>query len=109
AECQRNWLKSGSLKQQVDYWVSQLAGAAKLSLPADHPRPTVRTYRGAHLNFTLSSDLTTKLRDLSQAEGVTLFMTLLAAFKVLLFATRVNATLLSAYQSPVAIQLKLKS
>ena len=85
AEWQRNWLKSGSLKHQVDYWVSQLAGAAKLSLPADHPRPTVRTSRGAHLNFTLSSDLTTKLRDLSQAEGVTLFMTLLAAFKVLLF------------------------
>jgi len=85
AEWQRNWLQGGSLTQQLDYWVSQLAGAAKLSLPTDHPRPTVRTYRGAHLRFTLSSDLTSKLKELSQAEGVTLFMTLLAAFKVLLF------------------------
>jgi amino acid adenylation domain-containing protein len=85
AEWQRNWLQGESLDQQLTYWVSQLAGAAKLTLPADHARPTVRSYRGAHHSFTLSTDLTRKINELSKAEGVTIFMTLLAAFKVLLF------------------------
>ncbi|HEX6719581.1 MAG TPA: amino acid adenylation domain-containing protein [Pyrinomonadaceae bacterium] len=85
SEWQRDWLKNGYLQEQVDYWVSRLKGAAKLNLPTDHPRPVIHSYRGAHLSFKLSSNLTRKLNELSKAEGVTLFMTLLAAFKVLLF------------------------
>jgi aspartate racemase len=81
---QRDWLQNGFLQQQVDYWVSQLAGAPKLRLPIDHVRPTVRSHRGAHLSFKLGSELTRKLTELSKTEGATLFMTLLAAFKVLL-------------------------
>ena len=80
AEWQRNWLQGDALKEQVAYWVSKLSGAAKLDLPADHVRPKVRTYRGGHLSFTLSVDLTDKLKKLGNAEGATLFMTLLAAF-----------------------------
>jgi aspartate racemase len=82
---QRNWLQNGFLREQVDYWVSQLAGAPKLSLPTDRVRPTVQSHRGAHLSFKLGSDLTRKLTELSRTEGATLFMTLLASFKVLLF------------------------
>jgi amino acid adenylation domain-containing protein len=85
AEWQRNRLQGESLKQQVAYWASQLTGAAKLNLPADHVRPTVRTSRGAHLAFNLGRDISKRLKDLSTAEGVTPFMILLAAFKVLLF------------------------
>ena len=85
AAWQRNWLQNGSLKEQVDYWASHLAGAAKLSLPTDRVRPTVHSHRGAHLSFQLKSELARKLAELSRAEGATLFMTLLSAFKVLLF------------------------
>jgi aspartate racemase len=85
AEWQRNWLQGESLKQQVAYWISQLAGAAKLNLATDHVRPTLRTYRGAQLSFNLASELKSELKELSKAEGATLFMTLLAAFQVLLF------------------------
>src|SRR5689334_16109711 len=55
AEWQRKWLEGESLKQQVAYWTSQLAGAAKLDLPADHARPALRTFRGAHLGFSLGT------------------------------------------------------
>src|SRR5689334_5684573 len=82
---QRNWLQGDALKEQVTYWMSQLAGAAKLNLPTDHVRPKLRTHRGGHLSFTLPADLTDKLKKLSNSEGATLFMTLLAAFNVLLF------------------------
>jgi aspartate racemase len=82
---QRNWLQNGFLRSQVDFWVSQLGGAPKLQLPIDHVRPTVRSHRGAHLSFKLGSELTRKLTELSKTEGATLFMTLLAAFKVLLY------------------------
>ncbi|HEY6217145.1 MAG TPA: condensation domain-containing protein, partial [Pyrinomonadaceae bacterium] len=85
AAWQRDLLQGESLKQQVAYWAAQLTGAAKLDLPTDHVRPSVRTSRGTHLTFNLDSDLTKRLKDITQTEGVTLFMTLLAAFKVLLF------------------------
>jgi aspartate racemase len=82
---QRNWLQGDALKAQVAYWTTQLEGAAKLNLPTDHVRPKLRTHRGGHLSFTLPAELTDKLKKLSNAEGATLFMTLLAAFNVLLF------------------------
>ena len=85
AEWQRNWLQGDALKEQVAYWTAQLAGAAKLNLPTDHARPKLRTHRGRHLSFTLPADLSDKLKSLSNSEGATLFMTLLAAFNVLLF------------------------
>src|SRR5215212_7985764 len=85
ATWQRNWLQGDALKEQLAYWVSQLAGAAKLNLPTDHVRPKLRTHRGGHLSFQLPADLPDKLKKLSNSEGATLFMTLLAAFNVLLF------------------------
>lgn len=85
AAWQRKRQQHGLLQEQIGYWVSQLTGAPKLDLPTDRLRPPVRSYRGAHLYFELSNDLTRALRELSKAEGATLFVTLLAAFKVLLF------------------------
>ncbi|MGF1980312.1 MAG: amino acid adenylation domain-containing protein [Nostoc sp. CmiSLP01] len=82
---QRQWLQGELQKTQLDYWKQQLADAATLALPTDRPRPPVQSFRGAVASFELSASLTDMLRDLSNAQGVTLFMTLLAAFQALLY------------------------
>src|SRR6185436_19354489 len=56
-----------------------------LQLPTDHPRPPLQTFRGASETIVLAQDLSEALQALSQREGTTLFMTLLAAFQVLLY------------------------
>src|ERR1044071_3825715 len=82
---QRQWLTGEVLEAQLAYWREQLQGApAVLELPTDYPRPAVQSFRGATHPIQLSAELTEKLRQLSRAEGVTLFMTLLSAFSVLL-------------------------
>ncbi|BAY78557.1 amino acid adenylation [Nostoc linckia NIES-25] len=83
---QRNWLQGEVLQSQLNYWQQQLQDApALLSLPTDRPRPAVQTYNGTHQEFALSLELTNKLTKLSQEQGVTLFMTLLAAYDTLLY------------------------
>ncbi|MBG1267392.1 non-ribosomal peptide synthetase/type I polyketide synthase [Nostoc sp. WHI] len=83
---QRKWLQGTVLQSQLAYWKQQLSGAATiLSLPTDRPRPTMQTVRGAHQPFALSVELTEALKVLSKKEGVTLFMTVLAAFDILLY------------------------
>ncbi|MHC0062944.1 non-ribosomal peptide synthase/polyketide synthase [Nostoc sp. UIC 10890] len=83
---QRQWLQGEILQSQLSYWQKQLANApALLSLPTDRPRPAVQTFAGAHQEFALSPELTQRLTQLSQQQGVTLFMTLLAAFDTLLY------------------------
>jgi len=82
---QREWLSGEVLDAQLSYWREQLAGVpAVLELPTDHPRPAVQSFRGAAHHIHLSAELTEQLRQLSRSEGVTLFMTLLSAFSVLL-------------------------
>jgi amino acid adenylation domain-containing protein len=83
---QRQWLQGEVLDANLSYWRQQLAGAPPvLELPTDRPRPAVQTFRGSTQFFELSSSLTDKLKRLSQQQGVTLFMTLLAAFQTLLY------------------------
>ena len=83
---QRQWLQGEVLQSQLSYWQQQLANApALLSLPTDRPRPAEQTYHGTHQEFALSLELTSKLTKLSQEQGCTLFMTLLAAFDTLLY------------------------
>ncbi|HEY0602657.1 MAG TPA: condensation domain-containing protein, partial [Herpetosiphonaceae bacterium] len=82
---QREQLQGAALEQQIAYWTRQLDGApALLSLPTDRPRPAVQSHRGAVQAFELPPALSAALAALSQQEGVTLFMLLLAAFNVLL-------------------------
>ena len=86
AQWQRNWLQGDVLESQLSYWKQQLGGSLPvLELPTDHPRPAIQTYNGASISVELSLDLTNGLKALSQQEGVTLFMTLLAAFQILLY------------------------
>jgi hypothetical protein len=83
---QREWLAGEVLEGQLEYWRRQLAGAPPvLELPTDRPRPRVQSYRGASSQFRLSEELTAGLKELSRRSGVTLFMTLLAGFEVLLW------------------------
>ena len=83
---QREWLSDEILDRQLSYWQQQLAGAKPLlELPTDHPRPAAQTYRGASQSFILPKSLSDRLKQLSRREGVTLYMSLLAAFQTLLY------------------------
>src|ERR1051326_3904737 len=81
---QRAWLRGPELERQLGYWRDQLADLAALDLPYDHPRPSHPTFSGARVSFTIPREVYVALRALSRQEGATLFMTLLAAFNVLL-------------------------
>jgi amino acid adenylation domain-containing protein len=84
AEWQRDWLQGDTLEEQLKYWKNQLSDApAVLDLPTDRPRPAP-TDHGASCTFGISQSLTEQLQELSRRAGTTLFMTLLAAFSVLL-------------------------
>ena len=83
---QRQWLSGEVLEKQLKYWKQQLVGANPvLELPADRPRPPVQTYQGAKQSFIIPESLSQALSTLSQQEGVTLYMTLLAAFQTQLY------------------------
>ncbi|MBZ5679772.1 MAG: amino acid adenylation domain-containing protein [Acidobacteriia bacterium] len=82
---QRQSATRGLLNQGMDYWRKQLSGELPtLQLPTDRPRPAGQTFRGALQSFALPAELSERLRELSRQAGVTLFMTLLAAFDTLL-------------------------
>ena len=82
---QREWLTGEELEGQLSYWRKQLEGApAVLNLASDRPRPAVQSFRGASQSMRLSKELSERLKTFSRSEGVTLFMTLLAAFQTLL-------------------------
>jgi amino acid adenylation domain-containing protein len=81
---QREWLEGAKLQEQLSYWRKQLSGVPQLlELPTDRPRPAVASYRGAKFFTHYPSDLAAGIKQLSQNEGATVFMTLLAAFEVL--------------------------
>ena len=81
-----SWLQGEVLAEQLDYWREALAEVPTLlELPTDRPRPREQTFNGAWCHWRLPAELTRQLKALSQREGVTLFMTLLAAFQSLLF------------------------
>jgi amino acid adenylation domain-containing protein/non-ribosomal peptide synthase protein (TIGR01720 family) len=81
---QRQWLQGALLTRQLAYWRQQLAELPLMQLPTDRPRSAVSTFQGAAQTFTLSAPLTESLLALSAHAGATLFMTLQAAFLILL-------------------------
>jgi amino acid adenylation domain-containing protein len=81
---QKNHLNGDVLKKKLDYWKNKLSDVEPLQLSSDFPRPTVQSSRGAIKGFSLDKELSDSLQTLSKQHGVTLFMTLLAAFNVLL-------------------------
>jgi amino acid adenylation domain-containing protein len=83
---QREWLRGEVLENQLSYWKERLGDDLPvLQLPTDRPRPAVQTFRGTSQTMMLSQRTAEGLRELSQHHGATLFMTVLAAFNVLLY------------------------
>ncbi|NEP09967.1 MAG: hypothetical protein F6K14_07045 [Symploca sp. SIO2C1] len=86
AHWQRQWLKDEKLESQLNYWEQQLSGdISALQLPIDYPRPLVQTHQGDCQSLVLSETLTKALKDFCDQEKVTLFVTLMAVFKTLLY------------------------
>ncbi|HXH41831.1 MAG TPA: amino acid adenylation domain-containing protein [Thermoanaerobaculia bacterium] len=83
---QRRWLEQGGvLEKQLVYWREKLAGVPEsLDLAFDYPRPAVQSFAGGHHSFALDGQLTRQLKRLAEGGGATLYMVLVAAFKVLL-------------------------
>ncbi|MDZ7960516.1 MAG: amino acid adenylation domain-containing protein [Aulosira sp. DedQUE10] len=85
AQWQRQLLQGEVLETQLNYWRKQLDNISILNLPTNKPRPAVQSHRGARQFIKLPKSLSAALVAISQQEGVTLFMTLLAAFQILLY------------------------
>ncbi len=85
AEWQHQYLQAEVLATQLAYWRQQLSGITAIDLPTDKQRPGVPSYRGAKLSIILSPALSHSIKSLSQQEGATLFITLIAAFQTLLY------------------------
>ena len=82
---QREWLSGEVLQNQCNYWQEKLFQVPKLELPTDKARPAVLQNHGSTIEFDWDAGLLKELNSFSQQQGVTLFMTLLAAFKVILY------------------------
>ncbi|HEY9741578.1 MAG TPA: amino acid adenylation domain-containing protein [Coleofasciculaceae cyanobacterium] len=85
AHWQREWLQGEVLETQLAYWRQQLDSIPILNLSTDRPKLAIQSYRGATQFLELPPSLSEALEKLSQRQGVTLFMTLLAAFQTLLY------------------------
>lgn len=81
---QRDYLSGEALARQMDFWKHALDGLAPLPLPLDRPRPAFQSFRGRQYNFTVPESLAGRIRQLSQQQHATVFMTLFACFVVLL-------------------------
>ncbi|MGH3685478.1 MAG: condensation domain-containing protein, partial [Pseudonocardiaceae bacterium] len=101
AHWQRSWLRGEVLDTQLAYWRVQLAGApAVLELPSDFPHPAELVTAGGQVSVRLGPELLARLEQLARRERVTLFMTLLAAFQVVL--GRYSASTDVVVGSPIA-------
>ncbi|MDO0928858.1 amino acid adenylation domain-containing protein [Streptomyces sp. TG1A-8] len=81
---QRGWLSGGTLERQLAYWRDRLDALEPLELPTDHPRPAERTGKGEVVRFSVPAAIAARARTVSADSGVSLFMTLLSVFQLLL-------------------------
>jgi amino acid adenylation domain-containing protein len=81
---QREWLQGEALEEMLEYWRRRLSDIEELELPLDHPRPATPSYQGANRRFMIEVETAEKLRELTRREGVTLFMTMLAGFDIIM-------------------------
>ncbi len=83
---QRDWMRGEVLRAHVDHGTATLAGAPDiLTLPADHPRPPVMSFRGAAPRIKVPAELSRALRSFSRQHRVSLFSTMYAGFAALLY------------------------
>ncbi|MDB9318577.1 non-ribosomal peptide synthetase [Nodularia spumigena] len=81
---QREWLQRKEMTAQLAYWRQKLAALPTLELPTDYPRSALQKFQGKTESYLLQKSLLESLKNLSKQQGVTLFMLLLTAFKILL-------------------------
>ncbi|MCX2765191.1 condensation domain-containing protein, partial [Aquimarina muelleri] len=81
---QRKYLEGEVLEAQLSYWEEKLLGVSTLSLATDYTRPSVQSISGSSVSLLLDKDLSSSLTSICQEEGVTMFMVMLSAFKVML-------------------------
>ncbi|HWS55001.1 MAG TPA: amino acid adenylation domain-containing protein, partial [Pyrinomonadaceae bacterium] len=85
ARWQKSWSEDGSLRPLEEYWARKLEGLSSvMQLPADRPAPASRSYAGDSVHFLIGRELTEDLKLLAKRRSATLYMTALAAFKLLL-------------------------
>jgi len=82
---QRERMSGDEYKKDVEYWLRQLGTPFVLDFPTDYPRPPIQNFRGARVYMIYPRSLLDGLKELSRREGVTMFMTLMAAFKTLIY------------------------
>jgi amino acid adenylation domain-containing protein len=83
---QRERMSGDEYRRDLDYWRGRLAGAPfVLDFPTDFPRPPIQNFQGARVYVGYPKSLLDGLKELSRREGVTMFMTLMAAFKALIY------------------------
>jgi len=100
AQWQRLSLTESVLNREVKYWKQKLTNLPVLELPCDHPRPPVQTHAGARISRVLPKDLSQEVAGLCRKEEITLFMLMLATFKLLLYRYTGNPDVVVG--SPVA-------
>lgn len=84
AKWQRSYLSGPLLEKQLNYWKEKLDGHQRLELPADYTRPGRADFKGAKVNFSISEEVSRKLRALTRQCGTTLHSTMLSALNILL-------------------------
>ncbi|MEP6556784.1 MAG: amino acid adenylation domain-containing protein, partial [Ferruginibacter sp.] len=82
---QRQYLDGPLINKELNYWKAKLEDVSPLQMPTDFARTATQSFNGNFEEFTIDKNLTEQLHELGHQQGVTLFMTLLAAFKVLLY------------------------
>lgn len=83
---QRKWMQGEVAELHLKYWKERLSGVPDfLHIPTDRPRPRVQGFKGGLRTFNISSEVRTRLQELSSREDVTLYMILLATFETLLY------------------------
>jgi amino acid adenylation domain-containing protein len=109
AHWQREWLQGTIHKSQLSFWKQQLAGELSLlNLPTDRLRPAISSGRGDRVASVLPKSLNESLNSLSQECEVTLFMTLLAAFKVMLHRYSSQTDILVSFANSGRSQLEIE-
>ncbi len=86
AQWQREWIQGDVLERQLAYWRQQLSGELPvLELPTDRPRPPQQDYRSARQSLSLTKDELRRVSEFAHQQNATIFMVMLAAFKLLLY------------------------
>ncbi|MDF1882138.1 amino acid adenylation domain-containing protein [Sulfurimonas sp. MAG313] len=84
AAWQKEYLQGPVLEEKLSFWKNELKDVAHLELPSSYPRPSIQSHKGNNISFEIDAKVLNKLKTLNKEQGNTLYMSLLAAFSVLM-------------------------